>query len=50
MTDALSPPPAACTPWVTLHGGLAVVLDDPTEHVRLENEALFPCVEPQAHG
>jgi regulator of cell morphogenesis and NO signaling len=50
LTDGLSPPPGACTPWITLYGGLAVFLDDLAEHIRLENEALFPWVEAQADG
>jgi regulator of cell morphogenesis and NO signaling len=50
LTDGLAPPPGACTPWVTLYDRLGVFLADLTEHVRLENEALFPRVEAQAHA
>lgn len=50
LTDGLTPPPGACTPWITLYDRLEVFLTDLTEHIRLENEALFPRIEAHAHG
>jgi regulator of cell morphogenesis and NO signaling len=35
----------ACTPWAMLYAGLAEFMADLTEHIRLENDALFPRFE-----
>lgn len=41
-------PEGACTPWVTLYEGLAEFISDLTEHIRLENDVLFPQFETEA--
>ena len=45
LTHDLTPPERACTSWTTLYAGLAEFADDLTEHIRLENDVLFPRFE-----
>lgn len=45
LTHDLTPPERACTSWCTLYTDLAEFVDDLTEHVRLENDVLFPRFE-----
>jgi len=42
LTGDLTLPEGACTPWATLYDGLAEFMADLTEHIRLENDVLFP--------
>ena len=46
LTGGLALPEGACGTWTALYGGLAEFVDDLHEHVRLENEVLFPQFEP----
>jgi regulator of cell morphogenesis and NO signaling len=46
LTAGLTPPQGACGTWTRLYAGLAEFIDDLTEHMRLENEVLFPPFEP----
>lgn len=48
LTDDLTVPEGACQPWITLYEGLAEFSRDLSEHIRLENEVLFPQFEPGA--
>lgn len=48
LTGDLTLPEGACTPWVTLYEGLAEFVADLTEHIRLENDVLFPQFEAKA--
>lgn len=48
LTQNLTPPVRACSSWVTLYGGLAEFADLLTEHMRLENDVLFPRFETEA--
>ncbi len=48
LTHDLTPPERACTSWTTLYAGLAEFVDDLTEHIRLENDVLFPRFEKAA--
>ncbi len=52
LTDGLSLPDSACRTWTALYAGLAEFLADLEEHIRLENDVLFPQFEPKApaHG
>ena len=45
-TGNLTLPDGACGTWTRLYEGLADFIDDLTEHMRLENEVLFPQFEP----
>lgn len=45
-TGNLTLPDGACGTWTRLYEGLADFFDDLTEHMRLENEVLFPQFEP----
>lgn len=47
LTRDLSLPESASRTWVTLYDGLAKFLADLEEHIRLENEVLFPQFEPE---
>lgn len=47
LTGNLTLPDAACGTWTRLYDGLAEFIDDLTEHMRLENEVLFPQFEPR---
>jgi regulator of cell morphogenesis and NO signaling len=46
LTGGLTLPAGACTPWATLYDGLAEFIADLSEHIRLENDVLFPQFEP----
>jgi regulator of cell morphogenesis and NO signaling len=50
LTAGLTPPDGACTPWVTLYEGLAEFIADLREHIRLENDVLFPQFEAEIHA
>lgn len=52
LTANLTLPDGACGTWTGLYRGLAEFTEDLTEHLRLENEVLFPPFEPagQANG
>lgn len=45
LTHDLTLPEGACRTWTALYQGLAAFLDDLHEHIRLENEVLFPQFE-----
>jgi len=45
LTANLTLPDGACGTWTRLYDGLAEFIDDLTEHMRLENEVLFPRFE-----
>ena len=47
LTSDLSLPESASRTWITLYDGLAKFLADLEEHIRLENEVLFPQFEPE---
>lgn len=49
LTANLSLPDGACGTWTGLYRGLAAFIDDLTEHMRLENDVLFPQFEPAGH-
>lgn len=42
LTHDMTLPAGACTSWGTLYAGVAEFIDDLTEHIRLENDVLFP--------
>lgn len=46
LTGNLSLPDGACGTWTALYRGLAEFTADLTEHMRLENDVLFPQFEP----
>ena len=46
LTANLSLPDGACGTWTRLYRGLAEFIADLTEHMRLENDVLFPQFEP----
>jgi regulator of cell morphogenesis and NO signaling len=46
LTRDLTLPDGACGTWTALYHGLATFIEDLTEHMRLENEVLFPQFEP----
>jgi regulator of cell morphogenesis and NO signaling len=46
LTADLTLPDGACGTWTGLYRGLAEFIDDLTEHMRLENDVLFPQFEP----
>lgn len=48
LTAGLSLPEAACRTWAALYDGLAEFISDLEEHMRLENEILFPQFEGSA--
>ena len=48
LTGGLALHAGACTPWVTLYEGLAEFIADLGQHIRLENDVLFPQVEPES--
>lgn len=50
LTHDLTLPESACRTWTALYAGLAEFLNDLTEHIRLENEFLFPQFEPEARA
>ncbi len=45
LTDGLTLPPGACGTWTALYGGLDTFIADLEEHMRLENDVLFPQFE-----
>ena len=47
LTANLSLPDGACGSWTALYAGLAEFVGDLTEHMRLENDVLFPLFEPR---
>lgn len=48
LTGGLTLPAGACTPWATLYEGLTEFIADLGEHIRLENDVLFPHFETDA--
>lgn len=46
LTADLTLPAGACGTWTRLYAGLDEFIADLTEHMRLENEVLFPQFEP----
>lgn len=50
LTGDLTLPDSACTPWATLYEGLAGFMADLDEHIRLENDVLFPQFETEARA
>ncbi len=51
LTKGLALPEGACRTWTALYQGLAEFVTDLKEHIRLENEVLFPPFEEAArHG
>ncbi len=50
LTRNLTLPERACGTWTRLYAGLGEFIDDLTEHMRLENEVLFPQFEFSARG
>ena len=52
LTADLTLPLGACGTWTALYAGLNEFISDLEEHIRLENEVLFPQFEPEgvAHG
>jgi regulator of cell morphogenesis and NO signaling len=42
LTKGFTPPEGACGTWQRLYGGLREFVADLEEHIRLENEVLFP--------
>jgi regulator of cell morphogenesis and NO signaling len=52
LTAGLTLPQGACGAWTALYAGLEEFITDLEEHMRLENEVLFPQFEPEgvAHG
>lgn len=45
LTDDLTPSGGACRTWTALYDGLSRFVADLEEHIRLENEVLFPRFE-----
>ncbi|MFC2967929.1 hemerythrin domain-containing protein [Acidimangrovimonas pyrenivorans] len=45
LTDDLTLPEGACRTWTALYDGLGRFIADLEEHIRLENEVLFPQFE-----
>lgn len=45
LTGNLTLPEGACGTWIELYNGIAEFVDDLTEHMRLENDVLFPQFE-----
>lgn len=43
-------PEGACRSWIALYAGVAEFIADLEEHMRLENDVLFPQFEPAARG
>ena len=46
LTHDLTLPEGACRTWTALYAGLTEFLADFADHIRLENEVLFPQFEP----
>lgn len=49
LTGDLIVPQGACTARMALYEGLAEFIEDLTEHMRLENDVLFPQFETEVH-
>ena len=49
LTANLTLPDGACRTWTSLYAGLAEFIADLEDHMRLENEVLFPPFEKAAH-
>lgn len=47
LTRNLDLPEGACSTWKTLYSGLDEFVEDLSEHMRLENDVLFPQFEPR---
>jgi len=45
LTAGLALPPGACGTWTALYAGLDELLTDLEDHIRLENDVLFPQFE-----
>ena len=50
LTHDLTLPAGACRTWTALYTGLAEFIDDLSEHMRLENDVLFPQFEADARA
>ncbi len=50
LTGGLALPDGACRTWSALYAGLGEFLDDLAEHIRLENDVLFPRFETGTAG
>jgi len=50
LSHGMVPPEGACSSWRSLYQGLAQFRDDLNEHIRLENELLFPAFEPASQA
>lgn len=50
LTADLSLPEGACGTWTRLYQGLEEFIQDLTEHMRLENDVLFPRFETAGHA
>jgi regulator of cell morphogenesis and NO signaling len=50
LTGGLALPEGACRTWTALYDGLAAFLSDLEEHIRLENDVLFPQFERHSAG
>ena len=48
LTRNLTLPDRACATWTALYAGRAEFIDDLNEHIRLENDVLFPPFETEA--
>lgn len=48
LTDGLSMPERACRTWTALYAGLGEFHSDLAEHIRLQNDVLFPPFETEA--
>jgi regulator of cell morphogenesis and NO signaling len=50
ITGGPTLPEGACGTWTRLYTGLAEFLTDLEDHMKLENEVLFPQFEPGGHA
>lgn len=50
LTSGLALPGGACGSWTRLYAGLGEFLDELGEHIRLENDILFPPFETRGAG
>lgn len=48
ITGGLTLPEGACRTWTALYNGLNTFIADFEDHMRIENDVLFPQFEPQA--
>lgn len=42
LAHGCTPPADACNTWRSLYSGIAKLIEDLREHIRLENDVLFP--------